>query len=100
MNCTKCGIWLGPKMVEGSDYIIDAKKNWWCVPCMKRTLSTAQFYEEMADEPMRYREALISTLQWSINEGYCVKPKERCQASADKCLKCWLNYLVGEEMEG
>jgi len=105
MNCIKCGKYIHPQSLEGAEYIKDVKGKWWCVKCVKATLATAQMYEEMADEPMRYREGLIHVLTDYITKPdedgniRCMKPRERCEASAEKCLKCWLEYLVGE-MEG
>ena len=103
MNCIMCGKRIGAKAIEGADYLKDTEDNLYCITCAKQCLTRWQDFErieKLAEEPDRYRTALIDTLKWSINEGYCVRPKEYCQASMDKCLKCWLNYLVREEMEG
>lgn len=99
MLCLMCGQPIKSKAIEGADYLKDSKQQWYCMKCVKLCLDRwpdFEQYERLAEEPGRYREGLISTLQWSINEGYCMKPKERCTASMDKCLKCWLKFLVGE----
>ena len=86
------------KTIAGADYI--EAEQIYRIQCAKQCLTRWQDferYEKLAEEGGRYRESLISTLQWSINEGYCMKPKERCEASPEKCLGCWLNYLVGEK---
>lgn len=103
MLCIMCGKKIKSKAIEGADYLRDNKSQPYCITCAKQCLTRWQEferYEKLAEEGSKYREALISTLQWSINEGYCMKPKERCEASPEKCLGCWLNHLVGEEMEG
>lgn len=104
MNCIMCDKRIKAKSFEGTDYLKDNVGNWYCIKCAKQCLTRWQDFErieKLAEEPDRYRNALIDTLKWSINEGYCVRPKDRtCKASADKCLKCWLNFLAGEEMEG
>jgi len=87
MNCLSCGKQIKNKSLEGSDYI-RIQKGWWCIDCVKRTLTRWPEFlrlEQLAEEASRYREGLTSTLQWSINEGYCMKPRERCAASAEKC---------------
>jgi len=103
MNCLSCGKPIKNKSVEGSDYI-RIQSGWHCIECVKEKLSRWPEFlrlEQLAEEASRYREGLISTLEWSINESYCVRPTDRmCKASAEKCLRCWLLYLVGEEMEG
>ena len=101
MLCIMCGQPIKSKAIEGSDYI-KVKTDYWCKPCAIDKLSQWELfeqYEKLAEEGGRYREALISTLVWSINEGYCMKPKERCEANAEKCLRCWMEFLVGE-MDG
>ena len=104
MNCIMCDKRIKAKSFEGTDYLKDNVGNWYCIKCAKQCLTRWQDFErieKLAEEPDRYRNALIDTLKWSINEGYCVRPKDRtCRASADKCLKCWLNFLAGEEKEG
>ncbi len=104
MNCIMCDKHIKSKAIEGADYLKDNEGNWYCIQCAKQCLTRWQDFErieKLAEEPDRYRNALIDTLKWSINEGYCVRPKDRtCRASADKCLKCWLNFLAGEEKEG
>ena len=102
MNCYSCGKKISHKGIEGTDFLKDKKSNWWCIECAKNRLSRwteFEALEKLAENAKPYREALIDTLRWAINEGYCVRPRERCQASAEKCLKCWLNHLVGETEE-
>lgn len=99
MNCIMCDKHIKSKAIEGADYLKDNEGNWYCIQCAKQCLTRWQDFErieKLAEEGSRYREALISTLQWSINEGYCMKAEERCQANAEKCLRCWLEFLVGE----
>lgn len=103
MKCIFCGKPIKPKALEGTDYIKDNDGNWWCMESARLALSRWKLFEKcerLAEEPAKYRTALIDTLKWAINEGYCVKPRERCEASAEKCLRCWLKFLVKEEMEG
>lgn len=98
MLCIMCGQPIKSKDIEGADFL-KAGPLAYCIKCAKQCLTRWQDfekYERLAEEPEQYREALISTLQWSINEGYCMKPKERCEASPEKCLGCWLKFLVGE----
>ncbi len=98
MLCIMCGQPIKSKSIEGADYL--KAEQIYCIKCAKQCLTRWQDferYEKLAEEGSRYREGLISTLQWSINEGYCMKPKERCAANAEKCLRCWLSFLVGEK---
>ena len=100
MKCFSCGTNIPHKSIEGSEFIKDDKNNWWCIDCAKRCLTRwpeFEQYEKLAEDGSKYREGLIGTLQWSISEGYCMKPRERCSASAEKCLRCWLLHLVGEK---
>jgi len=99
MLCVMCGQPIKSKAIEGADYI--KTDQYYCIDCAKRSLTRWPEFErneKLAEEASRYREALISTLQWSINEGYCVRPNDRtCRASSEKCLRCWLKFLVGEK---
>ena len=99
MNCQTCGKYLKNKLIEGGDYLKDKSGNWHCVACVRDKLSRWEEFERLeglAEGGARYREALVDTLTWSIGQGYCMKPRERCTADTDKCLKCWLLFLVGE----
>jgi len=99
MNCLSCGKNIPNKSLEGSDYI-RTQEGWHCIECVREKLTRwpeFEQYERLAENGSKYREGLISTLQWAINEGYCVRPRERCMASAEKCLRCWLLHLVGEK---
>lgn len=101
MNCLSCGKPIPSKKVEGADYL-KVKSEVWCMPCAKEKLSRwdeFERYERLSEDGSRYREGLISTLRWAINETYCMEPNKRCQASAEKCLRCWLKFLVGETEE-
>jgi hypothetical protein len=101
MNCISCGQKIPAKAIEGSDFL-NVKSDVWCKPCAIEKLSRwpeFERYERLSEEGYRYRNSLIDTLKWAINEGYCMKPKERCEASAEKCLRCWLLHLVGEREE-
>lgn len=99
MLCIKCGRQIYPRMLEGADYIKDSKGKWWCIKCTRSTLATAQMYEEMADEPGRYRDGLLKAIPLMVGEELCVNPNKHCKASIDDCIRCWLKYLTGEEME-
>lgn len=102
MKCIRCGKNIPSKAIQGADYILDSKQNWHCINCVRLSLDRWEYFEriqKLAEEPEVYRKALQDTLLWAIKEGYCMKPRERCAASADKCLKCWLEYLVGEREE-
>lgn len=99
MLCIKCGKNIPNKAIEGADYILDRKHNWYCIDCARLCLDRWEDFEriqKLAEEPEIYRNALVDTLNWSIGEGYCMRPRERCTAEAEKCLKCWMEYLVGE----
>lgn len=99
MNCTLCGKHLPNKSLKGADYLPDSQGNWFCMNCVRQCLDRwPQFekYEQLAEEPERYRNALVDTLRWAINEGYCNRPREHCRAEPEKCLRCWMKFLVGE----
>jgi len=107
MNCLSCGKTIKNKAVEGSDYI-RIPKGWHCIECAREKLtrwSEFERYEKLAEFEGKYREALIKVLTENVTpdhrgESSCMDTKKRCEASPDKCLGCWLLYLVGEEMEG
>jgi len=108
MKCFSCGKNIPNKAIEGAEFIKDDKDNWWCIDCAKRCLTRwpeFEQYEKLAENGSRYREALTKVLTENVTPDFrgetsCMKPRERCSASAEKCLRCWLLHLVGEEMEG
>jgi len=95
MLCVMCG----QKIDKRGIYQTDARKNHWCEDCTKRVLSKWYEFEKLeklVESTELYRNALVDTLKWSIKEGYCVRPREQCRASPERCLGCWLLFLVGE----
>lgn len=92
-KCIKCG-----QKVKADTCFKDSKGQYWCDECAKETLATAYEMSLLADQEKPYREALIKTLKWAIEQGYCVDPKDAtCVPREDLCLKCWLKHEVGEE---
>lgn len=103
MNCVHCGKPIKSKAIEGADYIKDNSGNYWCMESAKLALTRWELfekYEKLSENSGPLREALVSTLQWAITQGYCMEPERPCHPEPEKCLKCWLKYSIKEEVEG
>jgi hypothetical protein len=98
--CIMCGKKIRTKYIEGADFLKDSRGQRYCMTCAIQCLDRWPEFERienLALDADRYRTSLVETLEWSIGQGYCVRPKEYCRADPEKCLKCWLNHLIGEE---
>lgn len=95
-NCVMCGKRINNKAMLGIDYLKDTAGKSYCINCTTQCLTRWNDFErleKLAEEPERYRNALLKILPDYVKEGYCVRPNTRCE---DECVGCWMEYLVGE----